>query len=250
MNLAKEKILNGQFMAGAWCSLGSASAAEMVGVCGYDWALLDAEHAPSSTTSLMAQMQGLSRFSTLPIVRIPWLDRVHIKWALDIGAKGIMVPYVETAEQAQEAVTYMQYPPKGVRGVGGAVRACDYGSNFVNYMENANKDLITIVQLETKLALENMESIAKVEDVDVLFVGPMDLSFNINMPERFNDPNFIDILKNVAICAKNAKKASGILVPDVNLVPICKELGYTFVAVSSDVSILMKGLKQIKANMC
>ena len=92
----RERVLRGDFVAGTWCSLNSPAAAEITGLCGFDWALLDSEHAPTTTAGLMAQMQALGRFPTAPIVRIPWLDRVAIKWSLDIGAAGIMVPYVET----------------------------------------------------------------------------------------------------------------------------------------------------------
>lgn len=245
----RKKVVRGDFMAGMWCSLGSGAVAEAIGLCDYDWVLLDGEHAPSSTHGFMVQMQGLSRFATAPIVRIPWLDRVHIKWALDIGAAGIMIPYVETAEQACEAISYMQYPPHGVRGVGGAVRACDYGLNVANYMAQANEALLTVVQIETQLALDNGPAIAAVKGVDVLFVGPMDLSTSLGMPKRFDDPRFMDILQNVADCARLANKACGILLPHLELVPVLKQMGYTFVAVSSDISLLVQGLKRIEKGL-
>ena len=119
----RERVLKGEFVAGTWCSLGSPAAAEITALCGFDWVLLDAEHAPSTTAGIMSQMQAVSRFATAPIVRVPWLDRVAVKWSLDIGAAGIMVPYVETVEQAREAVSFMRYAPEGVRGVAGATRA-------------------------------------------------------------------------------------------------------------------------------
>lgn len=246
----RQRVLSGDFMAGMWCSLSSSTVTEAVGLCGYDWALLDGEHSPSSTHGFMQQMQSLSRFSTAPIVRIPWLDRVHIKWVLDIGAAGIMIPYVETAEQAREALSYMQYPPHGVRGVGGAVRACDYGLNFANYFAQANDSLLTIVQLETQLSLDNAAAIAATDGVDVLFVGPMDLSASIGMPKRFDDPHFMKILQYVADCARAENKACGILLPRLDLVPTLKAMGYTFVAVSSDISLLVQSFKQLKEGLC
>jgi 2-keto-3-deoxy-L-rhamnonate aldolase RhmA len=168
----RERVLRGDFVAGTWCSL--PAAAEITGLCGFDWALLDSEHAPTTTAGLMAQMQALSRFLTAPIVRIPWLDRVAIKWSLDIGAAGIMVPYVETEEQAREAVSFMRYAPEGVRGVAGATRASDFGFGFKDYFAESNKRLLTVAQMETQLAVDNSRAIAAVDGVDVLFVGPMD----------------------------------------------------------------------------
>ena len=199
----RERVLRGDFVAGTWCSLNSPAAAEITGLCGFDWALLDSEHAPTTTAGLMAQMQALSRFLTAPIVRIPWLDRVAIKWSLDIGAAGIMVPYVETEEQAREAVSFMRYAPEGVRGVAGATRASDFGFGFKDYFAESNKRLLTVAQMETQLAVDNSRAIAAVDGVDVLFVGPMDLSASLNLPERFADPAFMDVLQLVSDNARS-----------------------------------------------
>ena len=242
----RERVLRGDFVAGPWCSLNSPAAAEITGLCGFDWALLDSEHAPTTTAGLMAQMQALSRFLTAPIVRIPWLDRVAIKWSLDIGAAGIMVPYVETEEQAREAVSFMRYAPEGVRGVAGATRASDFGFGFKDYFAESNKRLLTVAQMETQLAVDNSRAIAAVDGVDVLFVGPMDLSASLNLPERFADPAFMDVLQLVSDNARSEGKACGILLPDATLIPTLKEMGYTFVAVSSDVNVLTKHLKAIE----
>lgn len=252
MNSIRERVLKREFMAGTWCSLGSSVSAEIAGLSGYDWALLDMEHAPSTTPSLMQQMQALAPSTTAPIVRIPWLDRVPIKWALDIGASGIMVPYVETVEDATFAVSCMRYGidgVQGIRGVAGSTRASDYGYNFKNYFAEANQKLLTIVQMETQKSVDNCEAIAAVDGVDVLFVGPMDLSTSINMPKRFADPEFKKVLQHIADRSRAKGKACGILLPTLDLVPMLKEMGYTFVAVSSDVNILAKHLKEIAQAM-
>lgn len=241
----RQRVLNGEFVAGTWCSLGSPAAAEITALCGFDWVLLDAEHAPSSTAGIMGQMQAISRLSTAPIVRIPWLDRVAVKWNLDIGAAGIMVPYVETVEQAREAVSFMRYAPEGVRGVAGATRASDYGFDFPQYFAEANQRMLTIAQMETRLAVDNSRAIAAVDGIDVLFVGPMDLSTSLGMHKRFADPAFMEILQLVSDNARAEGKACGILLPNVDLVPRFKEMGYTFVAVSSDVNVLTKNFKDI-----
>ena len=250
MYYIRERVLAGEFMAGTWCSLGSAMAAEIVGLAGYDWALLDSEHAPGTTPGLLAQMQALSRFPTAPIVRIPWLDQVYIKWALDIGASGIMVPYVETVEQAQYAVSCMRYSPEGIRGLGTATRASDYGYDFLTYFSTANKELLAVLQLETVRAVENAADIAAIDGVGVLFVGPMDLSNNGNMPGKFSDPRFMDMLRRVADAARGRGKACGILLPDTDLVPSLREIGYTFIAIASDSGILTRHFKENLARMC
>lgn len=249
MNVIRERVLNREFMAGTWCSLGSSVSTEISGLAGYDWALLDTEHAPSTSPALMGQMQALARFTTAPIVRIPWLDRVHIKWALDIGAAGIMVPYVETVEEATFAVSCMRYGPEGVRGVAGSTRASDYGFGFAKYFAEANSKVLTIAQMETQRAVDNCADIAAVDGVDVLFVGPMDLSTSLGMPKRFADPEFLKVLQHISDTCKAKGKACGILLPTIDLVPMLKKMDYTFVAVSSDVNILTKHLKEIAQAM-
>lgn len=245
----RQRVLSGDFVAGTWLSLASPVAAEIAGLCGFDWALLDAEHAPSTTASIMAQMQSMGRFRTAPIVRVPWLDRVHMKWALDIGCAGIMVPYIETVEQAQEALAFMRYAPQGTRGVGAGTRASDYGYNWSEYSAKANEKLLTIAQMETQLAVDNSKAIAALDGIDVLFVGPMDLSTSLNMPGRFTDPAFMKVLQDIADNARTAKKAAGILLPNVQLVPALRQIGYTFIAVSSDINMVAQGFKQLQQQM-
>ncbi|MDR2160781.1 MAG: 2,4-dihydroxyhept-2-ene-1,7-dioic acid aldolase [Desulfovibrio sp.] len=249
MYYIRERTLAGEFMAGTWCSLGSAIAAEIAGLAGYDWVLLDSEHAPSTAPGLMAQMQALSRFPTAPVVRIPWLDQVYVKWALDMGASGIMVPYVETAEQAAAAVSCMRYSPQGIRGLGTATRASDYGYDFPDYFSRANRELLAVVQVETVRAVDNAAAIAAVDGVGVLFVGPMDLGNNGNMPGKFSDPRFMEMLRRVAAAARGLGKACGILLPDTNLVPALRAIGYTFIAVGSDSGLLTRHFRENLAAM-
>ena len=201
-------------MAGTWCSLNSPAAAEITGLCGFDWALLDSEHAPTTTAGLMAQMQALSRFLTAPIVRIPWLDRVAIKWSLDIGAAGIMVPYVETEEQAR----------RRCRSCATLRKACGRGRGYAGFGFRVRlQGLFCGIQQapadrgpdgDATLPWTTAGAIAAVDGVDVLFVGPMDLSASLNLPERFADPAFMDVLQLVSDNARSEGKACGILLPD------------------------------------
>ena len=226
----RERVLRGDFVAGTWCSLNSPAAAEITGLCGFDWALLDSSTL-TTTAGLMAQMQALGRFPTAPIVRIPWLDRVAIKWSLDIGAAGI---YVKRRN--------MRYAPEGVRGVARATRASDFGFGFKDYFAESNKRLLTVAH-RWRRNLPWQQPGHRGGGQCVLFVGPMDLSASLNMPERFADPAFMDVLQLVSDNARAEGKACGILLPDATLIPTLKEMGYTFVAVSSDVNVLTKHLK-------
>lgn len=240
MYYIRERIGNGDFVAGTWCSLASPMVCEIIAGSGYDWMLLDMEHAPGTPLSLLGQLQAMQGFPVAPVVRVPVLDRVSVKWALDLGASGIMFPSIGTPEEAARAVSFMRYEPEGVRGVGGAARCAGYGARFPAYFAEANRSLLAVTQIESPLAVENGPAIARVEGVDVLFVGPMDLSTSLGMPGRFADPAFMDVLQRVSDAARAAGKASGILLPDPGLVPRLREMGYTFIAVSSDTAILTR----------
>ena len=249
MRSFREKVLKGEFAAGIWNNLDSSVVTEIIGLCGYDWVLLDTEHRPSTTGGLLHQMQSLSGSITVPIVRVPWLDRVAVKLALDIGAAGIMVPCIDTVEQACEAVSFMRYAPQGVRGVGAGTRASAYGFNFQQYFENSSKELLTVVQIETQLGVNNVRQIAEVDGVDVVFVGPVDLSVSIGMLKRFADSKFMDILAAVAHDVRIVGKAAGILLPGLELLPDVQKMGYSFVAVSSDIGAMTMQLKAIIQSM-
>lgn len=250
MYYIRKRVAAGEFVAGTWCSLASPAICEMVGETGYDWMLIDMEHAPGTPVSLLQQLQAIRGFSLAPIVRVPSLDRAYVKWALDLGASGIMYPCIDTAEQAAEAVAFMRYDPRGVRGVSGAARCAGYGRRFSAYVAEADENLLTVVQIESALAVENCEAIARTDGVDVLFVGPMDLSTNLGLPGRFGDQRFMDVLQRVADTARIAGRACGILLPDPGLVPRLRDMGYTFVAVSSDTNILVRYLAEYRQRMC
>ena len=240
----RDQVLDKEFFAGMWCSLATSISAEIIGLAGYDWVLLDQEHSPASNFSLLGQMQALSASRTAPVIRIPQLDWAAAKTALDLGASGLMFPNIDNAEAAATAASYLRYPPRGVRGLGGSVRATGYGYDFESYVASADTQLLGVMQIENSNGVVNSEAIAAVDGVDVLFVGPMDLSASLQMPERFNDERFVKILRQIATAAANQGKASGILIADTNLLPLVKEMGYTFVAVGQDLVMLAKNLKE------
>ena len=167
----------------------------------------------------------------------------RFKRALDLGAAGIMVPYIQTATEAQNAVRYLRYPPEGLRGAAASPRATGYGANFETYFSEANHNLLSVHQIETARAIENLQDIAAVDGVDVLFVGPLDLSISVGMPKRFDDPEFRQLLSKVAHSARQAGKAAGILLPSAELIDLVHGIGFTFVAVGSDGGMVVKGMQ-------
>ncbi len=243
MSALREQVLSRKFLVGAWCNLGSSISTEMASTMGYDWVLIDQEHGPGDNMNLLSQMQAISIGRAAPLVRIAWNEMPRFKRALDIGAAGIMIPYIQNREEAELAVASMRYSPVGLRGVASSPRATGYGDNFENYYATANSSLITVVQIETREAVTNIEEIASVDGVDVLFVGPLDLSISLEMPDRFTDSEFLAVLSKVSQVAKSSGKAAGILLPDPSLTELVHRLGYTFVAAGADGGMVMAGLK-------
>ncbi|MBD3305978.1 hypothetical protein GF339_06310 [candidate division KSB3 bacterium] len=249
MKFVRQRVLNREFMAGAWCNLGSSMTVEMAARTGFDWILLDQEHGPGDTECLLRQIQAIEAWPAAPIVRIAWNEMPRFKRALDLGAMGIMIPYIQTAEEATYAVRSMQYPPVGIRGVASSPRAAGFGRDFADYYAQANDNLLTVTQIETVRAIQNIDEIAAVDGVDVLFVGPLDLSISLNMPKRFDDPEFREALQKVSNAAKQAGKAAGILLPNADPLDMVVDYGFTFIAASSDGGMVVAGMSNIHRAM-
>lgn len=249
MYFIREQVLSGRFMAGAWCNLASSITTEMAAIAGFDWILIDQEHGPGDNITLLQQIQAIGDRPSAPIVRIAWNEMPRFKRALDLGASGIMIPYIETADDAARAVGYLRYPPEGQRGVAMSPRAAGFGTNFETYYSEANRNLLAVTQIETGKAVQNAKEIAEVDGVDVLFVGPVDLSISAGLPGRFDDPNFRALLSKVASTATGAGKAAGILLPSGQQIEMVYEMGFHFVAVGSDGGIVMQGMKTNRATM-
>jgi 2-keto-3-deoxy-L-rhamnonate aldolase RhmA len=240
----RARLLAGEFLTGFWLNLGSPVAAEMAGLAGFDWVLLDHEHGPGGEETLLHQLQAVSATPAKCLVRIAANEPPRFKRVLDAGAHGVVVPYVSTAEEARHAVNAMRYPPRGMRGVAKLTRASSFGARFDEYFAHAHEWLVTLTQIETVDALETAAEIAAVDGVDVLFVGPMDLTTSMGIPGQYNDARFHDALGEVADAAKGAGKAAGILRLDPANLPLCRELGYTVVALGSDGGSVQAGLRE------
>ncbi len=243
----RARVLAREWLAGTWLNLGSAMTAEMAGVSGFDWLLLDHEHGPGSDTTISQQLQAVAATPARGIVRIAANDPARIKRTLDAGAHGVMIPYVSTAAEAQAAVTAMRYPPRGIRGVARLTRATGFGADFDEYFAHAHERIVTIPQIETAEGVKNAAAMAAIDGVDVLFVGPMDLSTNLGIVGQYEHPLCVEAFKTVAAAARNAGKAAGILLLNEAHLPMCRELGYSFVALGSDGSSANAGLRAAAA---
>ncbi|NNM01076.1 MAG: hypothetical protein HKO62_10025 [Gammaproteobacteria bacterium] len=244
-NLA-QRLAAGESLGGTFLNLGSAVTAEIAADSGFDWLMLDLEHGLGDIGTLVGQLQAIAGSGSAPLVRIPWHDPVHYKRVLDAGAAGVMVPYVSDAETAREAVAAMRYPPAGIRGAATYTRASRYGRSFEDYAANANTALLTIVQVETAAAVDNADDIAAVDGVDVLFVGPRDLTINLGIPGRFEHPDYRGALQRVVAACSAHGKAAGILV-DAAGVAACAAEGFRFIGAGSESGALVAGFSAFQA---
>jgi len=239
------RVLGGELVTGTWLNLGSNISAEIAARAGFDWVLIDLEHGSGNEADLVSQLQAVDTTDTLSIVRIAWNETPRFKRTLDMGPGGIMIPYVNTAEEARQAAASMRYPPQGVRGAARFHRANGYSQNFESYFAEANDKLLTVVQIETAEAVGNAEEIAAVEGVDVLFVGPLDLSVSLGVMGQMQHPDFRAAIKRVIEACRAHGKSPGILLPGADMIPAAVEDGFRFLAAGSDGSAVVAGMKTL-----
>ncbi len=230
----RKRVLAREWLVGTFLNLGSPITVEIAGLAGFDWLLIDHEHGPGGEDTLLHQLHAASGTPAFPVVRIAANETPRFKRALDMGASGVMAPYVSTAAEARAAVAAVRYPPHGVRGVAKFNRGAGFGGDFEEYYLHGHERLLTVVQIETTEAVNNIDEIAAVDGADVLFVGPTDLSYNMGIRDQLESEPFTAALKKVSAAAKKHGKAAGILVHNDKLVPKVRDLGYTFVALGSD----------------
>ena len=243
MKYLRQRVLGGEFLAGTWCNLGSSLTAEVAGLAGFDWVLLDLEHGAGDHSELLPQLQAVAATPAAPVVRVAWNDPVRFKRVLDLGAAGVMVPFVNTADEARLAVQAMRYPPQGVRGMARFTRAAGFGWEFDDYARRANAELLTVVQIETAQAVANAADIAAVDGADVLFVGPTDLSTNLGVPLTWDEAEFRGALQQVVTACRQAGKAAGILLSGPAQVEQAVADGFRFVALGSDGAMVAAGMR-------
>ena len=225
---------------GLWSGLCSNVVAEVLAHAGYDWIVVDGEHAPNDPLSVLGQLQGLNGGTAEPVVRVPWNDAVAIKRVLDIGGRSLLVPFVQSEQEARQAVAATRYPPQGIRGVSVSHRGNRFG-RVPGYLQTAQNDICVLVQLETRAALARLEAIAAVEGVDGLFIGPSDLAADLGHLGDSAHPEVQAAIADACARARAAGKAAGILAPVEADARRYFEMGFAFVAVGSDVGLLAAG---------
>jgi len=247
-NPFKQALAAGERQVGFWCALVSPMAAEILAGAGFDWMVIDGEHAPNDIPLLVAQLQAMRGGTAEPVFRVPWNDMVTMKRALDVGARTLMVPFVQNAEEARRAVAATRYPPGGVRGVALVVRASDFG-RVPRYLENAHRDTCLLVQLETRAALREIEAIAQVDGVDGMFIGPSDLAADMGHLGNPKHPDVQAAIKDAAKRIGAAAKPAGTLASNAEEAEAMFAIGFSFVAAGVDVALLAREAETLAARL-
>ena len=246
VNTFKRALKAGNRQIGLWCSLSNNYAIEVVAASGFDWLLIDTEHSPNELDMVLSQLQAVAPYPCHPVVRVPWNDMVTIKRFLDIGTQSLLIPYVQNGEEATKAVAHTRYPPDGVRGVAGSVRANRFG-RVKDYAKRAAEELCVLVQVETRTALDNLEAIASVEGVDGVFIGPADLHASLGYAGQISHPDVKALIDDAIRTIGRMGKASGVLTGIEADARRWLELGCQFVAVGVDTTILARETENLRS---
>jgi len=241
-NAFRANLLAGKPLIGCWMSLANPMTAEVAGLAGFDWLLLDGEHAPNDVSTLVPQLMALKDSVSAPVVRPPWNEPVIIKRLLDAGFHNFLMPFVESAEQARAAVAATRYPPRGIRGVSVMQRNNRFGT-VPDYFKLINDNIAVLVQIESRAGLEAIDAITAVDGVDGIFVGPQDLAAAMGHLANPSHPEVQAAMKHIIERARAGGKPAGTLAPVEADARRFMEWGATFVAVGSDLG-LFRGATQ------
>lgn len=233
-NRLKRMLREGQRTAGAWLQIASPFTAEILAQAGFDWLIIDMEHGPGDILTLVSQLQAMNGSGAMPLVRAPWNDFVTIKRILDAGVYGLLVPYVNTAAEAEAAVRACRYPPHGIRGVAGSPRAQGYGQNVQAYLARANEEILLITAVETPAAVANLDEILAVDGVDGVFIGPMDLATSMGYLGNPAHPQVQQTIAEIEAKVLAAGKALGTLSASWEQAQALYERGYQLVMLMAD----------------
>ncbi|MBK1842697.1 2-dehydro-3-deoxyglucarate aldolase [Azospirillum sp. YIM B02556] len=243
-NSFKRAIQAGRKQIGFWNSMASPTATEILAGSGFDWLLLDAEHAPNHVPGILAQLQAMMENETHPIVRIPDNDPIVIKRYLDIGVQSFLIPMMETVEEAKAAVAATRFPPDGIRGFAGASRASRFG-RVKDYHRRAHEEICVLVQIETRKGLDNLEAIAAVPGIDGLFIGPGDLSADLGCLGDQGNPEIVELIEKTIGRIVAAGSRAGILTADETLARRYMAAGCVYTAVGIDTGLLARTTEAI-----
>ena len=244
-NTFKQMLLNGTTQIGCWVGLADGYAAEISATAGFDWLLIDGEHAPNDLRSIMAQLQVIGASSSHPVVRIPEGDTCLIKQVLEIGAQSLLIPMVDSAEQAAEWVRATRYPPQGVRGVGSALARASMFNSIPDYLTTANDQICLLLQAESAKAIAALDDILATDGVDGVFIGPSDLAADMGYLGNANAPEVQEVIQDALARIRAAGKAAGILSLDNTDTARYVQWGAQFVAVGVDVILFASAMTDL-----
>ena len=243
----RSRIRAGETLYGSFVQLGSPIAAELVARAGFDWVIIDLEHGAGTETELLASLLAVSTTPTTALVRPQSAERIRIGRALDHGAHGLMIPRIDLPEQAQEAISFMRFPPDGVRGLALSTRGAGLTERGHAQVRDINEQLVGIIQIESPSAVAHAVEIAAIDGVDVLFVGPADLSHSLGIPGQFDHPDYLAAVERTIAAADTHGKATGILLRDPTTLARHLELGFRFIGIGADGAFIADGARAVLA---
>ncbi|MCU1679792.1 MAG: 2-dehydro-3-deoxyglucarate aldolase [Amycolatopsis sp.] len=238
----RQRLANAETLYGTFLGLGSGLAAEACALAGFDWLLVDLEHGTGGEDALIPQQLAADAHRVPLLVRVESADRIRAGRVLDMGAAGVMFPRLETTSQARQALEHLRYPPLGDRGVATYNRACGFGLH-PEALDTANDQIVSVIQIENRRALEQIEEIAHIPGIDVLFIGPRDLSHDLGVPGNTTAPIFQAALDRVLAAADQTGTAVGILAPDATTARRYADRGFRFIGIGSDATLLTQAGK-------
>lgn len=247
MKSFRDRLKAGEVLLSTLVSFPSPEVVELLSKLNFDWLFIDGEHGPFGTLEMQRMLQAAS--SNCPcLIRVPSNDLVYIKQALDIGAAGIIVPQINNAEEAQAAVQAAKYPTQGNRGVGLA-RAHEYGISFTDYLAKADSETCVVIQAETSSAIEHIEEIVAIKDVDAILIGPYDLSANLGYTGEITNPEVVAAINKVEIACKQANVKLGYFGINAKSVLPYKEKGFTLLTIGVDSLFVLNSAQQLLDEM-
>jgi len=249
MNNLKTRIKNGEAVHGCWLSLGSPITAEIVALAGFDWVLIDLEHGAGNEQITLSQLQAIAHTGATGLVRVESIAKERILRVLDIGAAGIMCPHINNPNDARQMVDGLRFPPQGSRGIAKFVRAANYGNDYATYFKTANDNVIGIAQIESKEALNHLDEIAATDGIDVLFIGPSDLSAELGIFGEFDNPIYTNALQAIINAAQKAGKATGILIANADDYKTYYDMGIRMIACGADSAFVADASRALSAKL-
>jgi len=248
-NRLKAALARGDLQRGLWLTLAHPPVAEIAGRAGFDWCLIDGEHGPNTLSAILAQLQALEAAGCPAVVRVAANDPVRLKQVLDLGAQSVLVPMVDTAEEAEAAVAACRYPPEGVRGVGASVARASRWGAVSGYAAGADAGICVLIQAESPRAMANLSGIAAVDGVDGVFIGPADLSAGMGHLDDPDHPEVRAAIEAGLAMIRAAGKAPGTIAFDPDEAVHWARHGATFLGVGADAAVLRTGLEQVARHM-